>query len=294
LVRMARSVGAEVVEGNRLLGIQVQGHERMLVTTDGQDGISSLIARFVVAADGIHSPAARALGVRHHARWPKRLGLVAHFEDRCPAQTYEMHVGQGVYCGLATQPGGQVSAGLVVGMDEARKPDLGHGSFPTWALDRLPQVRRRLAGARQLGRVRGIGPMSRRVDRVSGPGFGLVGDAAGFLDPFTGEGLYRALHGAELITEAVDSGFRSGHTSTLVQARDYEQTRKKAFRSKEHLTFLIQLGLTQPAIFGAISSSIAGHEPARTRLGRVLGDIENARTLVDPRLLLGLAMARGS
>src|SRR5947207_15136003 len=65
----------------------------------------------------------------------------------------------------------------------------------------FPDVRERLRGADRADTVRGVGPIGARVRATSGPGWMLVGDAAGFFDPFTGEGVYKALRGAELAAE---------------------------------------------------------------------------------------------
>ena len=62
-------------------------------------------------------------------------------------------------------------------------------------------LRALLADCTRISPVRGIGPIGSRARRVSMDGAMLVGDAAGFFDPFTGEGIYRALHGAELLSE---------------------------------------------------------------------------------------------
>src|SRR5439155_2215040 len=75
-------------------------------------------------------------------------------------------------------------------------------------LAELPGVVDALGDARRVTPVRGMGPIARRVRRVAGPGHLLVGDTAGFLDPFTGEGVYRALRGAELAAEAVEQALR--------------------------------------------------------------------------------------
>src|SRR5262249_58588277 len=77
------------------------------------------------------------------------------------------------------------------------------GQFFERRLRALPGVARTLGAARRVTPVRGIGPLVRRVRRVAGPGYLLVGDAAGFLDPFTREGVYRALRRAQLAAPAV-------------------------------------------------------------------------------------------
>ncbi len=62
---------------------------------------------------------------------------------------------------------------------------------------------RSFAGATRIGARVSIGPLAHDVRRASAPGALLVGDAAGFLDPFTGQGVFLALTGAERAADAV-------------------------------------------------------------------------------------------
>jgi flavin-dependent dehydrogenase len=61
----------------------------------------------------------------------------------------------------------------------------------------------RFGSARREGPVLGAFPLEAHVDRVAGPGWLLVGDAAGMVDPISGEGMSLALQGAELAAHAV-------------------------------------------------------------------------------------------
>src|SRR5204863_5687895 len=110
--------------------------------------------------------------------------------------------GRGFYCGLAPVGAQLVNVGLVVPLAEKPRGESIADFFERW-LGRLPRVADRLAAASRVTAVHGVGPLARRVKRTAGCGYLLVGDAAGFLDPFTGEGVYRALRGAELAAEAV-------------------------------------------------------------------------------------------
>ena len=62
----------------------------------------------------------------------------------------------------------------------------------------LPHLARRLAGATRVAPIRALGPLAHRVAPPETGGVLLVGDAGGFYDPFTGEGVFTALRSAEL------------------------------------------------------------------------------------------------
>jgi flavin-dependent dehydrogenase len=120
-------------------------------------------------------------------------------------------------------------------------------------LAQLPGVAQALRGAERVTPVRGVGPMARRVRQVAGPGYLLVGDAAGFLDPFTGEGVYRALRGAELAAAAIGRALQRDDAVPL----GYARARHAAFADKEWVCWLIQLFLASPPAFGYAIANLA-------------------------------------
>src|SRR6187397_203580 len=126
-----------------------------------------------------------------------------------------MRILDGGYVGIAPVPGGRVNVGIVLGVswrhrltrDGARAVAAAVvGSIPPTADD--PGAWR---AGEPLDTVAGAWPLGHRVTRRAGPRWLLVGDAAGFLDPFTGEGLHRALVSAELAAGAILARGRSGH-----------------------------------------------------------------------------------
>ena len=73
-------------------------------------------------------------------------------------------------------------------------------------LEKFPGLRARLAGATASGRDRGAGPLAQRARVVVEGRVALVGDAAGYLDAITGEGLSLAFHQATSLAQAISSG----------------------------------------------------------------------------------------
>jgi flavin-dependent dehydrogenase len=112
------------------------------------------------------------------------------------------------------------------------------------------------------------------VRATSGPGWLLVGDAAGFFDPLTGEGLFRALKGAHLAADAVDRA-EGGHPTAF---DNYARARRQAFAAKERLTALIQLFVRVPGLINYVVACLQRRPAIARRLARVLGDLEPAET----------------
>ena len=132
--------------------------------------------------------------------------------------------------------------------------------------------------------VAGAWPLGHRVTRRAGPGWLLVGDAAGFLDPFTGEGLHRALVSAELAAAAI-----AAHERGRLGAFDaYERAMQRRFLAKDAVSWLVQAFLGRPVLFDYAARRVAARPTVRATMGLVMGDLVPAGRALDPRFLAAL------
>jgi flavin-dependent dehydrogenase len=240
-------------------------------------------ARLVIAADGLHSTVARALGLAAPLPWPRRLGLVAHYEGIDLESCGEMYVGSQGYCGLAPLGDGLANVGLVIDLPP-RTAHLPPTARYEAALATLPGLAPRLAGARRIGRVRGVGPLAHRARRTAGPGWLLAGDAAGFLDPFTGDGVYEALRGAELAAAVAVRALASGDLSGRALA-PYERLRRRTFGAKWRLAWLLQVFVHQPALLSYALRRLGQRPRLAQHLTAALGDFGPAGAALRPAYL---------
>jgi flavin-dependent dehydrogenase len=141
----------------------------------------------------------------------------------------EMHVRRGHYIGIAPVPGGLTNVCLV-------KPwfpgDAALGnpvSLISGMLAADPLLRDRAADARLIGVPVVLGPLAVDVRDAAIDGLLLAGDAAGFIDPMTGDGLRFAIQGAELAAAAALQALTCGWTG--VHAR-LTAARRRAFGGK--------------------------------------------------------------
>lgn len=166
-------------------GTQVLGLQRIASGFEVQTQRGTWRCRMLVGADGLHSRVRHLLGWnRPTPSWLRRWGWRQHFATPSWNSRVEVH--------LATHAEAYVSpAGESVGVAVLRGPG---GSKKSW-LQEFPQLRERLGDP--LEPVAAIGPLWQRSQRVWAPGVVLLGDAAGYLDACTGEGLSLAFLQAE-------------------------------------------------------------------------------------------------
>jgi flavin-dependent dehydrogenase len=285
LLALAQEAGAEVRLGSAVTAFD----GGRLTIREGNEEVRTDV-RVVVGADGIRSTVARALGVVRPARLGPRTGLTFHVED--PAtdapRDARMILFRGGYVGLAPVPGGRVNVGIVIGRswsDELRAN--GAEAVVGRVLSAIPAAPDDPVdwrAARRCDPIEGASPLGHRVARRHGPNWLLVGDAAGFLDPFTGEGLHRALVSAELAAHAIDRHL-DGDRDGLPR---YEEAMRAQFRSKDALSLLVQAFLGRPALFDYAARRLAARPAVRETMGLVMGDLVPALRGLDPRFLAAL------
>ncbi|MEO6222563.1 MAG: NAD(P)/FAD-dependent oxidoreductase [Vicinamibacterales bacterium] len=188
-------------------------------------------ATITIAADGRESVLARAAKLSRHPLKPRRWAFGVHATDVAGmSDVGEMHLRPGHYVGLAPVGGGVTNVCVVTG----RRPD---GRTPEEVIRRLlnadPQLRERTAAFRLTGPPRVLGPLAVDCDAPGIPGLLLAGDAAGFVDPLTGDGTHLAIRGGVLAAaaalEALETGDLVAAVSRLAAARGDELGAKLRF-----------------------------------------------------------------
>ena len=193
-----------------------------------------LRARVTIAADGRRSTIAFGLGLARHPPRPRRWAIGGYFENFAPlggrpwGQTLgsdptstfgEMHVRRGRYIGVAPVPGGLTNVCLVrpAGPADAELADPAAMLIRELARDRA--LRDRAAGARLAAPPVVLGPLAVDVRDTAIDGLLLAGDAAGFIDPMTGDGLHFATRGGELAAAAALQALEHGWTGVHARLR---------------------------------------------------------------------------
>jgi geranylgeranyl reductase family protein len=293
LLDVARRAGADVREHTRVADLTRTASGRVggVRVLDEQGASHELRARLVVGADGLRSVVASRLGLARRRRWPRRLALVAHFEGFADVGAWgEMHVERGVgYVGFAAVGGGVTNVSLVVPASAAHEVSADRTAFLERWLRERPQLAPRVAGATRVSSVMATGPFASQARRAWAPGAALVGDAADFFDPFTGEGIYVALRGGELLAPFALRALAARSDREADDAlRDYERARRAEFRDKWTVERLIGSAIGfAPAInyFGRV---LEARKDMADLLVGVTGDFVPAREVLRPGYLLNL------
>src|SRR5262245_9659986 len=203
LLQVATSAGAVVRIGATARSVR----DGRILLADGE----TMRGRVVVGADGLRSVVAHDANVARRPPLGDRVALTFHVEDPEPGRLRDarMITFAGGYVGLAPVPGRRVNVGIVLASRPWRERLRREGGAAVAAAvmaaipaaDDDPVAWR---SPRICDRVEGAAPVGSRVAARAGRDWLLVGDAAGFLDPFTGEGLHRALWTADRAAAAVD------------------------------------------------------------------------------------------
>ena len=284
LVLAARQGGAELWERTTVEELLYDRGAVAGAVLRGPGGRSTVRARLTVGAEGLRSVVARRLGPRRHLP-PTRVAFVAHLDGvEEMAQSAELFVGSAGYVGLNPIGGGTTNVALVLPRDRAGAARGRAEGFFLETLRGFGEVARRIEQASVVRPVLATGPFSAWSGRVTVDGAALVGDAADFFDPFTGEGIYSALRGAELLAETASLALeRPG----VVRGRDlapYRRARRAAFAGKWAVERLIGYGMLFPRLFDRAVARLERRGMAHTLIG-VTGDFVPARTVLNPSFL---------
>ena len=272
LVEQAAAAGAAIETGVTVRGVSVSDGRAHGVRVRGAGRETTHQARLVIAADGRRSAIAASQQLSAPARRPRRWAIGAYFADVEGTSTVgEMHVRSGHYIGIAPVPGGLTNACLVVPHEPGDAP-LAH---PDAVLrDRLmadAELAPRFVRARVATRAVMLGPMAVYARAAGQPGLLLAGDAAGFIDPMTGDGLRLALYGAELAADVVREVVE-GRTPIAGAHLVLEDRRRHAFRHKWRFNRSLRSLVASPRSVTAAAWAAAVWPSAFASMIRYAGD----------------------
>ena len=230
LVQEAVKAGATFEPGTAVRGAVVRDNR-----VEGVEAAAGAMrATVTIAADGRRSTLAFGLGLARHPQRPRRWAIGAYVEGveggtDGRSSLGEMHIRRGRYIGVAPMGDGRTNVCLVKpsGAGDASLGD--PAAALRRALDDDPLLADRFRRARFLGAPTVLGPLAVDASEASIDGLLLAGDASGFVDPMTGDGLRFAVRGGELAALAALDALEHGWGGVHARLR---AARRREFAAK--------------------------------------------------------------
>jgi flavin-dependent dehydrogenase len=230
LLAKAHAAGVTVMEQTQAVGPVVERNIVKGITTK----TDTIRAKLVIAADGRRSMLQRALNpdagdplTTSPESW---FGFGTHFSDttRGLGGRIELYVFEGGYAGLGPIEGGRLDLALIAKVEALRACGNSPRRLYEERIRKNPLLASRLDELEPLTPWRAIGPLKFGVRKPASHGALFLGDAAGTIDPFSGEGISNALVAAELAVPYVERALHDGYLSNDA-ARQWTATWKGAF-----------------------------------------------------------------
>jgi geranylgeranyl reductase family protein len=285
LVRAAQRAGAALQENTTVVALLRERRAVCgVVARDAAGATREYRARVVVGADGLRSVVARRAGLHRQGRL-RRTAFVAHVAHVANlSATTELHVGLDGYAGLNSLGGGLANVALVVPAARATAARGDAAAFFKAELERFPGVRGRVDLAHTVREVMVTGPFDTQSRRTTADGLLLVGDAADFFDPFTGEGIGAALRGAELAAHTLATALSTPGAVSGRALAPYRAARRRTFAGKWLVERLIGYAMLTPALFDRAIARIERRGMSHTLIG-VTGSFVSPWRVLNPLFL---------
>jgi menaquinone-9 beta-reductase len=278
LLDAARASGVQVLTRAQVQGLLRAPSGSVCGVSASIDGeLREIPAGLTVGADGLRSRVARLLNAHRRRPRLRKFSLTAHVRGvPAVAALGEMHVRKGSCLGIAPVEAGRDPLCNVTVVVGTRPDSRGMSKHEVLRAQLAAFESRDLSGLiTDDDEILASGPFDWPTRRVAFDGAVLVGDAAGYYDPFTGQGIYQALAGAELLVQHVVGG----------RIHEYEPAYRSMTGPVRRIQKLVEFVCARPRFADRVFASLAKSPELALRLIAVTGDLRPARDLLSPRLL---------
>lgn len=292
MLQAAVEAGAEFRPRHRVFRLlRRDGRVVGAVARDGRGRERSFRSSLLVGADGLRSAVARRVaGVDRGPR--RRLAVVARYEEAPQVELRgELRLTPRGVVGVAPIGARRVNVTAVVPADRAGEISADRSAFFRGELRRTGLLAR-LAGARRIGSLEVTGPFQVTPRTVAAPGVLLVGDAAGYFDPLTGQGIHRALATARLAARFVPALVRSASDGADARHgeadlhRRYRRELRRVLAPGRRVQRAVDAVVDRPVLIEAVGSLLSLRSGLAGLLLEVTGDRLPASSLLRPDRIL--------
>jgi flavin-dependent dehydrogenase len=292
LLQAAKAAGADVREGWAVNDVGTwNGRERLLTGRDARGGRFTLRATLVIGADGVHSTVARRIQVARPSARLRQVAIVTHMRGVRGTSDYgEMHAAVGGYCGIAPLAGDLANVAIVLPAASMRERLREAGSIERCFrafISTCPHLAQRMHDAEIVAGPWTTSGLACHVRRRVDDGLMLVGDSGGYFDPFTGEGIFRALRSSELAARTASKALRRGDTGRAALAA-YAATYRRQFVPKRLVELIVHEVVTRRRLFEHVAARLRGRPALADAMIGVTGDFLSPYEVLSPWYLARL------
>ena len=285
LAQAAVEAGARLVEGTRVRSVvRIDGRTRVIA-----DGLE-VAAQLVILSDGSRAPITRRLGL---TSGPAELVAVRQYfvGDVGPEERMEIHFEQPVvphYTWLFPLGDGRVNVGTATYTRRARRGDINLREALARFVAGHPVAEGRLARAEPVGPVRGH-PLRTRLDstRTHAERVLVAGDAAGLVNPLSGEGIAPAMESGELAAARALVALEAGDFSAQALA-PYSQALGARYGADQRAARILRLALNAPRLLNRIFRRLRQDDELALLIGYIIIGHRSPRLALRPTTLLRL------
>jgi len=285
LIQRLKNVGIKVLEKHRVDDfIFDSGNVSGVTVRDYENKKFNIAAKVIIDAGGRNAISLRRLNLKNNIKGEGKIAIAAHWKNvRLPQAYCYMHVGYPGYTGIAQVGQDIVNAVMITGAYQLRGQSI--KEFYKNGIHKNKKRKELLEGAELVEEPRTVESLAFSVKAPQCGGLMLVGDAAGFIDPFTGEGIYLSLRSAQIATTTLDGAFKELNFSRNKLA-EYEQARINEFSAKFTLSRVLQKVIYNRRLCDSVVKNLLKNPSLADEMVGVIGDYLPARNAVSFKFLI--------
>tara|TARA_B110000438_G_C15810124_1_gene649236 strand:+ start:1544 stop:2800 length:1257 start_codon:yes stop_codon:yes gene_type:complete len=293
-IKQVQSVGVKVFEQHKVTNFVFNAG--CVAGIEGWDENKTsffLRCKLVVDAGGRNAVSLKKFNLKRERS--SKIALSAHWQGvHLPDEYCYMHVSKPGYTGISSVGNGRANVVLVVDRLNNERDWKGERveNLETFYHRALMQNCRRskmLESGERVESVRSVESLAFTVKPVPCDGLVLVGDATGFIEPFTGEGIYLSLRSSQLACEVIHAGFKASNFPKNILSV-YEKKRYQEFRGKFLLSRLLQVLIYNQFFCNRVMKSLSTNRVLAETLVGVIGDILPAKKVLSIKFLCKLLL----
>ncbi|MDE1045049.1 MAG: NAD(P)/FAD-dependent oxidoreductase [Nitrospinaceae bacterium] len=246
----------------------------------------SINCKLVVDAGGRNAVSLRKFSLKREPKGRSKIAFSAHWQGvRLPEDYCYMHISRPGYTGISSVGNGRANVVMVVEGSALTSAKIENPeTFYHRVLMQNCRRSKMLENGERVEPVRSVESLAFAVKPVPCGGLILVGDATGFIDPFTGEGIYLSLRSSQLAGEVIHAGFENSNFSKNFLSV-YDQRRQQEFGSKFLLSRVLQWLIYNRPFCNRVMKSLSSNRGLAETLVGVIGDIFPAEKVVSLKFL---------